>query len=101
MYLHSPLESGPAMSAPSLSQPPPRWRKLYEYAVLELDIAKIPQRLEAARNAIQNAIVELSSQGKNEDCKQLLDALNTLDDLLRMYQQPPQSSKQDRRGNFL
>jgi hypothetical protein len=63
----------------------PHWRELYEAAILEVDLAKLPDRVEKARNSIQTTIVELSSQGKNEDSKRLLDALSVLDDLLKMY----------------
>jgi hypothetical protein len=83
------------MSAPRpVGRPLPHWRKLYEDAILELDIAKIPRRIEDARKAIQSAIVELSSHGKNEDCKQLLDALTVMDDLLKMYKQRTPSREQ-------
>ena len=69
----------------------PHWRQLYEDAVLELDLAYIPKRVEDAMKAIQDALVELSAQGKAEDCCQLFDALTVLDDLTKMYKHRPPS----------
>lgn len=64
----------------------PGWRKFYEAALLEVDLAKIPDRVEQARKAIQDALTECSSQGKNEDCRRLLDCLTVLNDVLKMYE---------------
>jgi hypothetical protein len=58
------------MSTPRPAGPlVPHWRELYEDAVLELDLAKIPKRIEDARKAIQEALVEFSVQGKTENCR--------------------------------
>jgi hypothetical protein len=67
---------------------------LYEDAVLELDLAKIPKRVENARKGIQDALVELSGQGKTENCRELFDALTILDDLIKMYKHPAASTEQ-------
>ena len=64
----------------------PHWRKLYENAILEGEITKIPERVEEAKKAIQSTVVELSSQGKNDDCRRLLDCLHVLDGLLKMHE---------------
>ena len=37
----------------------PQWQELYEAAVLELDRAVLPNRIQAARAAIEARIVEL------------------------------------------
>ena len=73
------------MSAPRPVAPAvPHWKKLYEDAILEVDLPKIPERVDEARKAIQTALVELITQGNSEDCKRLVNCLNVLD-LLKMY----------------
>jgi hypothetical protein len=62
----------------------PHWRELYEAAILEIDLKKLPHRIEVAKKAIQDRITELASSGQNGQYEQLMDALNVLDDLLKM-----------------
>jgi hypothetical protein len=64
----------------------PEWKKLYEAAVLELDRAVLPSRLQAARNAIQCRIVELRTSQATEDDSRLDDALKMLDALAKIYE---------------
>jgi hypothetical protein len=63
----------------------PEWRKLYEAAILELDPAMLPGRVQDAKKAIQTRILELQYSGQHDECLRLMDALQTLDDLLRMH----------------
>jgi hypothetical protein len=82
------------MSTPRPGRPLiPHWRELYEEAVLEVDTAKIPDRVKDAKEGIQAGIHELSSAGDYEECRPLFDALNVLDDLLRMYTKKPNSAE--------
>jgi surfactin synthase thioesterase subunit len=60
------------------------WYKLYEAAVLEINIAKLPGRVEQAKEAIQSRMRELASSDQNSEWQPLTDALNMLDDLLKM-----------------
>jgi hypothetical protein len=61
-----------------------RWKALYEAAVLELDSGALPRRIDAAKTAIHSRIVELNASQASTEADQLQDALNILDDLLRM-----------------
>jgi hypothetical protein len=82
------------MSTPRPGRPLiPHWRELYEEAVLEVDTAKIPDRVKDAKEGIQAGIHELSSAGDYEECRPLFDALNVLDDLLRMCTKKPNSAE--------
>jgi hypothetical protein len=82
------------MSTPRPGRPLiPHWRELYEEAVLEVDTAKIPDRVKDAKEGIQAGIHELSSAGHYEECRPLFDALNVLDDLLRMCTKKPNSAE--------
>jgi hypothetical protein len=62
----------------------PHWQKLYEAAILEVDLAKLPDRIEKAKNAILTRVLELRCDEENSEMNRLNDALNMLDDLLRM-----------------
>jgi hypothetical protein len=61
-----------------------RWKALYQAAVLELDTGALPRKVEAAKAAIHSRIVELNASRASTEADQLQDALNILDDLLRM-----------------
>ena len=83
------------MSTPRPGRPLiPHWRELYEEAVLEVETAKIPDRVKEAKEAIQTGIHELSSGGHYEECRPLFDAPHVLDDLLRMYTKKPNCAEQ-------
>jgi hypothetical protein len=60
------------------------WRNLYEAAVLEIDALKLPDRIEEAKKAIQARLVELTPSDQNSEWEPLMDALNILDDLIKM-----------------
>jgi hypothetical protein len=61
-----------------------RWRRLYEAAVLEVDQHVLPRRVRVAKKAIHSHIVKLHRVDEAADVWALMDALNVLDDLLRM-----------------
>ena len=63
-----------------------RWRQLYEAAVLEEDQETLPRRVRVAKKAINLQIVKLHKMDQAGDIWALMDALNVLDDLLRMNQ---------------
>jgi hypothetical protein len=63
-----------------------RWRRLYEAAVLELDQTILPKRVKAAKKAIHSQIVKLHKEDEAAEVWGLMDALNVLDDLLKMYE---------------
>jgi hypothetical protein len=59
---------------------------LYEAAVLEVDLEVLPRRVSAAKKAIHLQVVKLHKMDKAGGVWALMDALNVLDDLLRMNQ---------------
>jgi hypothetical protein len=63
-----------------------RWRRLYEAAVVEVDQEILPRRVRAAQKAIHLQIVKLHKVDEAGDVWALMDALNVLNDLLRMNQ---------------
>ena len=69
------------------SSPKPNlsWHQLYATAMLELDVQFLPNRIDAAKNAINTRITELDSAGPSDEREQLVDAQRMLDSLLRMY----------------
>lgn len=74
------------MSSPDPESPKTtEWKKLYAAAVLELDRAALPSRVQAARAAIHSRIVELKRSPGSEDESRLEDALKILDRLSKMY----------------
>jgi hypothetical protein len=48
------------------------WRKLYEAAVLELDTAKLPDRIEEAKKEIETRLAELTSSAQNSEWEPLI-----------------------------
>ena len=74
-------------SVSSLSDIPhsePRWQKLYEAAVLELDLEVLPRRIDLARKAIKLRVERLVCSGESAEIEPLFNALNVLDDLQKM-----------------
>ncbi len=68
-----------------------RWRRLYNSALLELDQELLPRRIRIAKIAIHSEIVKLHKADDAGGVWVLMDALNVLDDLLRMNKvNPPQ-----------
>jgi hypothetical protein len=63
-----------------------RWHQLYEAAVLEVDLEVLPRRIRIAKKAIHLQIVKLHKMDEAGGVWALMDALNVLDDLLRMNQ---------------
>jgi hypothetical protein len=73
------------MSSPSgILHSEPRTRKLYEAAVLELDREVLPRRIDLARKAIRLRVERLLCTGENGETEPLLNALNVLDELVKM-----------------
>ena len=68
-----------------------RWRRLYKSALLEVDQELLPRRIRIAKIAIHSEIVKLYKADDAGGVWVLMDALNVLDDLLRMNKvNPPQ-----------
>ncbi len=81
-YLHSPENTQTYPKA--MNDPNPRWRDLYEAALLELDRDKLLQSIELAEQAIRehaNAIEGLSDDP--DESQALQDALHALSLLRR------------------
>jgi hypothetical protein len=64
-----------------------RWRRLYEAAVLEVDQDILPRRVRVAKKAIHLRMVKSHKMDEPGELWALMDALNVLDDLLRMQEQ--------------
>jgi hypothetical protein len=65
------------------------WLQVYEAALVEIDPQVLPRRAEAARKAIHSQIMLLRNTDDAGQLWPLLDALRTLDDLLKMYKISP------------
>jgi hypothetical protein len=59
----------------------PHWKRLYEAAILELDPAKLLQRIAVARGAILDQIEDGSSKPSDGQQRALRDALHMLSNL--------------------
>jgi hypothetical protein len=66
-----------------------RWRRLYKSALLELDQEVLQRRIRIAKIAIHSEIVKLHKADDAGGVWVLMDALNVLDDLLRMNKVNP------------
>jgi len=65
---------------------PPDWKDLYQLAVIELDPAKLTNRITDARNAILDRIQEtISVAAHYQERQELTDALNGLRVLRQEY----------------
>jgi hypothetical protein len=69
---------------------PPDWKSLFEAAMLELDLASVPKRIEEARAAISRRASALHTQEVSEEQLAMMDALNALNDLARMVEREQQ-----------
>jgi hypothetical protein len=58
--------------------PEPTWRELYEAALLELDSAKLNQRVQAAQQAVHQRLSAKDEKLTKEEREKLDDALRTL-----------------------
>jgi hypothetical protein len=58
----------------------PSWKKYFRDAVFELDPHQMKRKLEAARTAIENRVVEINSRGilSSLELEELSDAQHTL-----------------------
>ena len=61
-----------------------RWRRLYEAAVLEVDQELLPRRVRLAKKEIHLQIVKSHKMDEAGELWGLMDALNVLDDLIKM-----------------
>ena len=76
---------------------PPDWKDLYQLAVIELDPAKLRQKIADSRNAIVSRVAEtLATRGDYREHQELTDALNGLRVLqqeherrVQQYGEPP------------
>jgi hypothetical protein len=67
------------------------WKDLYAAAMLELDRANLPNRIESAQAAIRQALAELGSDGglgTVEEAQVMADALRNLQTLQRVECSP-------------
>jgi hypothetical protein len=64
------------------------WEQLYQQALLELDDAKLKERISAAEKAVNKRLVEIQGNGKpnqqSEERHKLEDALHSLQYLRRI-----------------
>ena len=85
------------MYSPSdITHSEPRWHRLYEAAVLELDSEVLPRRIDLARKAIKLRVERLLCTGESGETEPLLNALTVLDDLVKMLLASPEELKKDR-----
>jgi hypothetical protein len=68
----------------------PDWKSLFEAAMLELDLASVPRKIEEAKAAISRRASQLQTQELSEEQMALMDALNALNDLARMLEREKQ-----------
>jgi hypothetical protein len=71
----------------------PDWKSLFEAAMLELDLASVPKKIEDAKAAISRRASELQAQEVSEEQLAMQDALNVLNDLARMLERESQDRK--------
>ena len=72
------------MEANTGNRASPHWRVLYEAAVLEIDVKKLPQRIAQAQSAIMDRVEDLNHCCDGSESEALMDALNVLRDLRKM-----------------
>jgi hypothetical protein len=82
-----PQKSGQHMGSHACQARNLRWHRLYEAAVLEVDQEILPRRVRVAKKAINSQVIKLHKMDDAGDIWALMDALNVLDDLLRMQEQ--------------
>jgi len=63
----------------------PAWHTLYEAALLELDLDKLPQRITDARHAVMDRVRALNGKEGSES-ELLMNMLNVLRDLQKMWE---------------
>jgi hypothetical protein len=68
----------------------PDWKRLFEAAMLELDLASVPKKIEQAKAAIALRASEVQMHEVPEEQLALQDALNALNDLARMLEREEQ-----------
>lgn len=67
----------------------PRWRILYEAAVLELDREKLELRIAEAERELTSRMQELRQANDGSESEVLINALNVLRDLRKMAAEKP------------
>ena len=73
------------MTTPGTARPStPHWRQLYEAAILEIDLKKLRGRVGDAKQAIRARMGELALSDQTDEWETLGNALNVLEDLLKM-----------------
>ena len=63
--------------------PDPKWQELYNAAILEFDLARLPERVEAACHAIHQYRVQKRQSLSAAERKELDDALRVLFTLMQ------------------
>ena len=69
------------MEANTGNRASPHWRDLFEAAILEIDVQRLPQRIDQAQNAIMDRVEDLNHSCDSSESHALMDALNVLRDL--------------------
>jgi len=69
------METTPQIPA---AMPPQSWREPYEAALLEYDLSKLPARIEAALEAINQRLIERRETATWGERDEIEDALRTL-----------------------
>jgi hypothetical protein len=64
--------------------PQPRWRKLYQAAVVEVNLEVLPRRIDLARKAIKLRVDRLLCTRESGETEPLFNSLTVLDDLVKM-----------------
>ena len=62
----------------------PNWRALYEAAILELELDKLPMRIAEAERAVTGRLQEMNRTDDGVESEALMNALNVLRDLRKM-----------------
>jgi cell division protein ZapA (FtsZ GTPase activity inhibitor) len=71
----------------------PDWKRLFNSAMLELDLASVPKKIEEAKAAISRRASKLQTQEVSEEQLAMMDALNALNDLARMVEREQQDHR--------
>ena len=75
----------PQLNSQNNNASDPKWKQLYQSAIVELDYTKLPQRVADARRAI---FEELQTSSFSQERNALTDALHALEVLETMVQKP-------------
>lgn len=91
----SDAEASPDACMTNSSSPPEEWRELYRAAVLEVDHAKLKQRISDARLAIIDRIEATLARPRSPEHQEMYDALNGLHVLYRECEDEMRKNSQE------